>query len=90
LGSALVSVWSFGIAYLLGTAIEKTIGFRASTEAEVDGIDLAEHAESGYDLVPAGSGSAFALAGVGGGAHAAGNSATPAPAEGQPTEKVPG
>jgi ammonium transporter, Amt family len=90
LGSALVSVWSFGIAYLLGTAIEKTIGFRASTEAEVDGIDLAEHAESGYDLVPAGSGSAFALAGVGGGVHAAGNAATPAPAEGQQTEKVPG
>ena len=69
-GSAVVTVFSFGIAWLLGTAIDKTIGFRASTEAEVEGIDLAEHAESGYDITPAGgSGGAFALAGVG--THAA-------------------
>jgi Amt family ammonium transporter len=89
-GSAVVSVFSFTVAYLIGWVVDKTIGFRTSTEAEVDGIDLAEHAESGYDLVPAGAGGGgFALAGLGG-AHAAGNAATPAPAEGQPTEKVPG
>jgi Amt family ammonium transporter len=47
--------------------IQKTIGFRATTEAEVDGIDVAEHAESGYDLSPSGGGAgAFALAGIGG------------------------
>jgi Amt family ammonium transporter len=89
-GSAVVSVFSFTVAYLIGWVVDKTIGFRTSTEAEVDGIDLAEHAESGSDLVPAGAGGGgFALAGLGG-AHAAGNAATPAPAEGQPTEKVPG
>ena len=65
--SGIVSVYSFTLAYVLGWVIQKTIGFRASTEAEVDGIDVAEHAESGYDLSPAGGGGtgAFALAGVG-------------------------
>lgn len=88
-GSAIVSVYSFVIAAVLALAIEKTIGFRASAEAEVDGIDIAEHAESGYDLAPAGGGSALALAGVGN-THAGNTTAAPAPAEGQPTEKVPG
>ena len=88
-GSAIVSVFSFTAAYAIGWVINKTIGFRAGTEAEVDGIDLAEHAERGYDLAPTGGSSGFALAGLGG-AHAAGNAATPAAAEGQPTEKVPG
>jgi Amt family ammonium transporter len=68
LGSALVSVYSFVVAFLIAFAIEKTIGFRATAEAEVDGIDVAEHAETGYDLSPAGgsAGGAFALAGIGG------------------------
>jgi Amt family ammonium transporter len=88
-GAAIVSGYSFVVALILAIVIQKTIGFRATPDAEVDGIDLAEHAESGYALAPAGAGSGFALAGVGG-AHAAGNAATPAPAEGQPTEKVPG
>jgi Amt family ammonium transporter len=30
--------------------IKKTIGFRVDAEAEVGGIDEAEHAESGYDF----------------------------------------
>jgi ammonium transporter, Amt family len=87
--SGFVSVYSCAVAALIAFVVKKTIGLRTSAEAEVDGIDVAEHAESAYDLVPTGGSSAFALAGVGG-AHAAGNSATPAPAEGQPTEKVPG
>ncbi|MFC7547621.1 ammonium transporter [Plantactinospora sp. GCM10030261] len=67
--SAVVTVWSFAVAYGLGWLINKTIGFRVSAEAEVDGIDVAEHAESGYDLSPAGGAGpagAFALAGIGG------------------------
>jgi Amt family ammonium transporter len=88
-GSAIVSVFSFAVAYAIGWVVNKTIGFRASAEAEVDGIDIAEHAESGYDLAPAGGSSGFALAGLGG-AHGAGNTAAPAPAEGHPAEKVPG
>jgi ammonium transporter, Amt family len=70
--SAIVSVFSFGVAFLLGWIINKTIGFRASADAEVDGIDLAEHAESGYDLSlsTGGPASAFALAGIGTGGAA--------------------
>jgi Amt family ammonium transporter len=66
LAGLIVTAWSFGIAWVLAFGIEKTIGFRVSKEAEVDSIDLAEHAESGYDLSTAsGSGGAFAMAGIG-------------------------
>jgi ammonium transporter, Amt family len=66
-GSAIVTVFSFSVAYILGMIIKHTIGFRASEEAEVDGIDVAEHAESAYEFGPVGGGgaSAFALAGLG-------------------------
>jgi Amt family ammonium transporter len=61
-----VGGYSFVFAWLIGFVIEKTIGFRVSAEAEVDGIDTAEHAESAYDFAPTtGAGGAFALAGVG-------------------------
>jgi Amt family ammonium transporter len=64
--SGIVSVYSFTLAFIIGWLIKVTIGFRASTEAEVDGIDIAEHTESGYDLSPAGgAGGGFALAGIG-------------------------
>src|SRR5437764_2750584 len=67
--SGIVTVYSFALAYVIGLVVQKTVGFRASPDAEVDGIDVAEHAESGYDLSPAGGGGgtgAFALAGIGG------------------------
>jgi ammonium transporter, Amt family len=66
LSALIVTVYSFVVAFALGFGIEKTIGFRASKEAEIDGIDIAEHAEAGYDLTPAGGGggSAFAMAGI--------------------------
>jgi Amt family ammonium transporter len=60
-----VTVYSFVVAFVLGFVINKTIGFRVSKEAEIDGIDLAEHAESAYDTTPTGgSGGAFAMAGL--------------------------
>ncbi|MFI2650862.1 MULTISPECIES: ammonium transporter [Micromonospora] len=67
LGALIVTAYSFVIAYALGFVIDKTIGFRISAEAEVEGIDVAEHAESAYDLSPTtgGSGGAFAMAGIG-------------------------
>ncbi|MEV4131229.1 ammonium transporter [Dactylosporangium sp. NPDC049742] len=72
--SAIVTVYSFAIAFVLAFIIEKTIGFRVSAEAEVEGIDISEHAESGYDLHNPGGGGgsagAFALAGIGGSASA--------------------
>ncbi|MEV0561264.1 ammonium transporter [Dactylosporangium sp. NPDC050588] len=86
--SAIVTVYSFAIAFVLAFIIEKTIGFRVSAEAEVEGIDISEHAESGYDLHNPGGGGgstgAFALAGIGGSASAS------APAAPAPVEKVVG
>ncbi|MEU8241718.1 ammonium transporter [Actinoplanes missouriensis] len=73
LSALIVTVYSFVVAFVLGFVINKTIGFRVSQEAEIDGIDLAEHAESGYDLSPAGGsgGGAFAMAGLKPGSSAA-------------------
>jgi Amt family ammonium transporter len=45
-----VFVYSFVIAYLLGLAIEKTIGFRIKNEDELAGIDTSVHGEEGYAL----------------------------------------
>ncbi|ABP53768.1 ammonium transporter [Salinispora tropica] len=69
LSALIVTGYSFAVAFVLAFVLEKTIGFRVSTEAEVEGIDIAEHAESGYDLSPAAgsAGGAFAAAGLAGG-----------------------
>ncbi len=45
-----VLAFSFVLAYVIGTVIDKTIGFRVDTEAEITGVDLATHAESAYEL----------------------------------------
>jgi ammonium transporter, Amt family len=45
-----VLIYSFTIAGLIGLALQKTMGFRIDRDAEVSGIDLEEHAETGYDL----------------------------------------
>ena len=46
----IVTVWSFAVALVIGFVL-KTIGlFRVKPEAEVEGIDIAEHKESAYDL----------------------------------------
>jgi Amt family ammonium transporter len=45
-----VLVYSFVLAYVIGLAIHRTIGFRIDDEAEVTGIDLTAHAESAYEL----------------------------------------
>jgi Amt family ammonium transporter len=79
LAALIVTVWSFVIAAILAIVIDKTIGFRVKSEVEIDGIDVAEHAESGYDLAPSGG---MALAG-----SAARPSAAPArPAGSSPSE----
>ncbi len=73
ISALIVSVYSFVVAFALGFVIDKTIGLPVSAEAEVDGIDITEHAESGYDLSPTtgSSGGAFAMAGIGAGKPAA-------------------
>ncbi len=86
LASGIVSVFSFSLAYAIGMVIHKTIGFRTTQEVEVEGIDVAEHAESAYEFAPAGGGGgAFAMAGV-----SAPKPAAPAPAEEPVSEKVAG
>ena len=55
-GAFSVLIFSFVVTYLLGLAIQKTVGFRIDPEAEVEGIDGAEHAESAYDFATAGGG----------------------------------
>ncbi|GAA4766227.1 ammonium transporter [Microbacterium gilvum] len=45
-----VLVYSFVLAYIIGFAIEKTIGFRVKNEDEVAGIDTVLHGEEGYVL----------------------------------------
>ncbi|MDH6237328.1 ammonium transporter [Cryobacterium sp. CG_9.6] len=45
-----VLIYSFVIAYVLGLAIEKTMGFRIKNEDELAGIDTSVHGEDGYAL----------------------------------------
>ena len=45
-----VLAFSFVLAYVIGTVIDKTIGFRLDAESEVSGVDLRTHAESAYEL----------------------------------------
>jgi len=49
-GAAAVLVYSFVVTFAIGWVLHKTLGFRVSEDDEVSGIDLAEHAETGYDL----------------------------------------
>ncbi len=50
LGVGLVMAYSFVATLIIGFIIEKTIGFRVKKDAEVEGIDLSEHAESAYEM----------------------------------------
>jgi Amt family ammonium transporter len=58
-----VLAYSFVVTLGIAFALQKTIGLRLSKEAEVGGIDVAEHAEVAYDLE--------------GGVHTPGTPATP-------------
>ena len=49
-GALAVSVFSFFTAALIGWAIQKTIGFRVTSEDEVAGVDNTVHGEEGYTL----------------------------------------
>jgi Amt family ammonium transporter len=70
-GAGAVLVFSFVMTLVIGFAISKTMGFRIDDEDEVNGIDSAVHAETGYDYGSlSGGGSGFhPLHGTGVGAH---------------------
>jgi Amt family ammonium transporter len=48
-----VLIYSFVLAFIIGFAIEKTIGFRVKNEDEIAGIDTVVHGEEGYVLTDA-------------------------------------
>ncbi len=50
IGAFAVLIFSFVLTFIIGTVLQKTIGFRISEDQEQEGIDGVEHAESGYDL----------------------------------------
>ena len=55
-----VMVYSFILASIIALALKATIGIRSDEEDEVSGIDVAEHAETAYELGDSGAGGAFA------------------------------
>jgi Amt family ammonium transporter len=50
LGVGLVLAYSFLATLVIGFIIEKTIGFRVKKDAELEGVDLSEHAETAYEM----------------------------------------
>ncbi len=43
-------IYSFVMAYAIGWAIQKTMGFRIKNEDELAGVDTVVHGEEGYAL----------------------------------------
>ncbi|MDQ3104990.1 MAG: ammonium transporter [Actinomycetota bacterium] len=76
-----VGAFSFVGALIFGVLIEKTIGFRVDADKESAGIDLVEHAETGYDLSTSSLGShALSTDGIAAhDPHDEGHVATPVP-----------
>ncbi|WP_407924367.1 ammonium transporter [Actinokineospora pegani] len=62
LAAVVVMAYSFVLTYIIGWVINKTIGLRASEEAEVTGIDESEHAESAYEFSSLRSGGGSSIA----------------------------
>ncbi|MEU6404417.1 ammonium transporter [Streptomyces sp. NPDC046985] len=56
IGAFSVMGYTFVVTYLLALVIQKTIGFRASEEDEVTGLDQSAHAETAYDYSGTGGG----------------------------------
>jgi Amt family ammonium transporter len=54
-GAFAVLAYSFIVTTILALILKYTIGLRLGEEDEVNGIDEAEHAETGYDFSTVGS-----------------------------------
>jgi len=48
--AAVVAIYSFVMAFIIGWIIQKTMGFRITNEDEVAGVDTIVHGEEGYAL----------------------------------------
>jgi ammonium transporter, Amt family len=62
-GALAVMVFSFVLTYVIGLAIQKTMGFRITEEDEITGIDSVVHAETGYDFASLGGSGGATLSG---------------------------
>ncbi|TIC81102.1 ammonium transporter [Nocardioides sp. GY 10127] len=62
--AALIAViWSAVMTAIIGYAIKFTMGWRVTEDAEVEGIDLDQHGEQGYELAPGLGGSTLKVDG---------------------------
>ena len=61
IGAAAVLAYSFVATLIIGKLIDLIFGFRISVDEEVEGIDIAVHAERAYEIFDNNQGSAFAL-----------------------------
>jgi Amt family ammonium transporter len=50
MGVAAAVVWSAVATFVIVLIVRATIGLRAGTEAETDGLDFAHHGETAYRL----------------------------------------
>src|SRR6478609_292125 len=48
--AASVFAYSFAVAFIVGWVINKTIGFRITQEAELEGVDINQHSETAYEF----------------------------------------
>jgi ammonium transporter, Amt family len=61
IGAAAVLAYSFVATLIIGKLIDLIFGFRITIDEEVEGIDIAVHAERAYEIFDNNQGSAFAL-----------------------------
>ena len=54
-GAFAVMGYSFLMTLIIGFILHKTIGFRVDEEAEIEGIDVSEHAEAAYEFTSVGT-----------------------------------
>ena len=52
MGVAVISVFSFGMTWMLATALKATVGFRVNDVEERVGLDISQHGENVYGPVP--------------------------------------
>jgi len=61
IGAAAVLTYSFVATLIIGKLIDLIFGFRITLDEEVEGIDIAVHAERAYEIFDNNQGSTFAL-----------------------------
>jgi Amt family ammonium transporter len=61
IGAAVVLAYSFIATLIIGKVIDVIFGFRITQDEELEGIDLAIHAERAYEIFDNNQGSSFGL-----------------------------